>query len=114
MIEWQGQKMDPEVKAKWVEALRSGEYKQGQLLLKKERPDGTAKHCCLGVLCEITGVMIEKGQAFPFFDMEPEKSWQLHPADAETLATVNDGIGQFAVDGPATFEQIAQLIEDNL
>lgn len=41
-------KMNPEVKAKWVAALRSGEYKQTKDRLK----DGSG-HCCLGVLCDI-------------------------------------------------------------
>lgn len=40
--------MNPEIKAKWVAALRSGKYKQGQGELR----DGK-KFCCLGVLCDI-------------------------------------------------------------
>ena len=43
--------IDPDLKAKWVAALRSGDYKQGQHYLKT--PDDT--YCCLGVLCEIAG-----------------------------------------------------------
>lgn len=39
--------MNQEVKKAWLEALRSGNYKQGQSWLK----DGD-KYCCLGVLCE--------------------------------------------------------------
>lgn len=43
-------KMNPEVKAEWVAALRSGEYKQ-----TKERvlADGRGGFCCLGVLCDL-------------------------------------------------------------
>jgi hypothetical protein len=37
-----------EFRKKWIEALRSGKYKQGREYLKK---DGF--HCCLGVACEI-------------------------------------------------------------
>jgi hypothetical protein len=40
--------MNPEIKEKWIEALQSGEYKQGQNSLKTD--DG---FCCLGVLCDI-------------------------------------------------------------
>lgn len=40
--------MNPEVKAKWLKALRSGRYKQTKHALKKE--DG---YCCLGVLTNI-------------------------------------------------------------
>lgn len=41
-------KMDPNVKARWVEALRSGKYRQTREALKDR--DG---HCCLGVLCDL-------------------------------------------------------------
>jgi hypothetical protein len=43
------QKINPEVKAKWVAALRSGEYKQCKGRLHS--PDGG--FCCLGVLSDI-------------------------------------------------------------
>ena len=50
--EHKGEKMNPEIKADWLTALRSGEYKQGKGFLKNE--DGeTARYCCLGVLCEL-------------------------------------------------------------
>ena len=41
--------MNPEWKAKWVNALRSGEYKQAQDYLRTN--DG---YCCLGVICDLT------------------------------------------------------------
>ena len=41
--------MNPTVKAKWIAALRSGEYQQGQYALRT--PDN--KFCCLGVLCDV-------------------------------------------------------------
>lgn len=41
--------MNPEVKAKWIAALRSGEYKQGFYQLRQS--DG--RSCCLGVLCDL-------------------------------------------------------------
>lgn len=34
---------------KWMEALRSGEYKQVQGTLMGETPDGEIGYCCLGV-----------------------------------------------------------------
>jgi hypothetical protein len=42
--------MKPEIKKLWVEALRSGKYKQAKEAL---RTDNKKAHCCLGVLCEI-------------------------------------------------------------
>lgn len=41
--------MNPELKARWVEALRSGEYEQGYAKLRST--DDT--YCCLGVLYDI-------------------------------------------------------------
>lgn len=45
--------MDVELKAKWVAALRSGEYQQitGQLR-------GGGGYCCLGVFCIVAGLPI--------------------------------------------------------
>lgn len=45
-------KMDPEIKAKWIAALRSGKYKQGQNAMRIVAPDGDC-FCCLGVLCDV-------------------------------------------------------------
>ncbi len=46
--------MNEEIKARWVEALRSGEYMQGQMLLRSRDPIlDVDRFCCLGVLCEI-------------------------------------------------------------
>lgn len=41
--------MKSEIKAKWVTALRSGEYTQGRGQLRTN----DNKFCCLGVLCDI-------------------------------------------------------------
>lgn len=43
--------MNPEVKAKWVAALRSGEYEQAKGVLRK-----ADSYCCLGVLCDLSGI----------------------------------------------------------
>ncbi len=41
-------KMDPAIKAKWVKALRSGEYEQ-----TRQRLHDSTGYCCLGVLCDL-------------------------------------------------------------
>lgn len=47
--------MDSSVKEMWVKALRSGQYDQGTLYLKKEDFETkNIQYCCLGVLAEIT------------------------------------------------------------
>jgi hypothetical protein len=43
--------MKEDVKNKWIEALRSGKYEQTDNRLKKDN-----KFCCLGVLCDISGI----------------------------------------------------------
>lgn len=47
--------MNPKVKEKWVEALRSGRYKQGYQQLRCECVDD-ATYCCLGVLCDLHSI----------------------------------------------------------
>jgi hypothetical protein len=41
--------MNKEIKAKWVKALRSGQYKQGRNKLRSANNE----FCCLGVLCNL-------------------------------------------------------------
>lgn len=41
-----------------VEALRSDRFQQGRRHLKRANLDGSVRHCCLGVACEIA---IEQG-----------------------------------------------------
>lgn len=48
--------MNREVKKKWVEALRSGHYHQGREHLRQNYDDDY-EYCCLGVLCEVEGLM---------------------------------------------------------
>lgn len=52
--------MKKDIMEKWVAALRSGEYTQGRTQLRTESIDGkTSGYCCLGVLCEISGLPYE-------------------------------------------------------
>ena len=47
--------MNKEAKTKWIEALRSGQYVKGeQQLCYIDSETKLTKHCCLGVLCDIT------------------------------------------------------------
>lgn len=46
--------MDQDVKAKWVKALRSGEYKQARGMMRVDGDtEGEYGYCCLGVLCDL-------------------------------------------------------------
>lgn len=51
--------MNPALKKAWVEALRSGEYKQGKARLCSGTGENEA-FCCLGVLADICGPHINK------------------------------------------------------
>lgn len=55
--------MIPEIKAKWIEALRSGRYLQGVGALKKD-----TKFCCLGVLCDVKDPKGWEGNNKDLFD----------------------------------------------
>lgn len=116
-------KMQPEIKTKWLAALRSGKYAQGQGKLY----NGSA-FCCLGVLCD---VMSQDSWEELSFDETSEPDTYLHEfgdsnevldsifreeigisSDAQDkLTKMNDG----GKDEPArTFAQIADWIEENL
>ena len=44
--------MNPEIRARWTAALRSGAFQQGRESLHQKDPDdGIERLCCLGVLC---------------------------------------------------------------
>lgn len=44
--------MKKTIAEKWVQALRSGKYKQGREVLHNNE-DGKDTYCCLGVLCDL-------------------------------------------------------------
>lgn len=48
--------MRESIKKKWIEALRSGKYKQGRNELKNEKDE----MCCLGVLCQVYKEIVKK------------------------------------------------------
>lgn len=52
--------MKKEIAKRWIKALRSGKYKQGQNYLKQFNKKGEVKHCCLGVLCELYNDTMKK------------------------------------------------------
>ena len=100
--------MDAKLKAKWVKALRSGRYKQGEGYLK----DGDT-YCCLGVLCRVQGVDPELASAtgtLSTSQLKPAFSGGLPLARTAALANMNDGnlVRQHS------FREIADYIEKNL
>lgn len=129
--------MNPEIKARWVAALRSGKYEQERAVLK-----GKSGFCCLGVLCEIYATdsgftawqsddFSEEGEELPNQDVV---RWAAFPhkygdesepclndlkveigGEYRNLADHNDG-DQHAKPPrpPRTFAEIADAIESQL
>jgi hypothetical protein len=52
--------MKKEVAKKWIQALRSGKYKQGKGFLKHYNNKNEPRYCCLGVLCELYNNTMKK------------------------------------------------------
>lgn len=50
--------MDAQLKASWVEALRSGKFQQAEGKLHDTQKDA---YCCLGVLCRVIGAEFGQG-----------------------------------------------------
>jgi len=112
--------MNPQIKQKWVSALRSGEYQQTQRYLRKE--DG---FCCLGVLCDLYGKennvewnLANNGHNYEFQDKEsylPSSVIEWSGVE-EDAPRINGEIGTLSElnDTGSTFEQIANLIEEHL
>ncbi len=104
--------MNPEVKAKWVAALRSGKFTQGRSALKTV--DGG--YCCLGVLCEINGDLTEDG--YVENDTEEDEtgtSASYPPAGYQGLThTEIRHLGRMNDLYRATFAQIADYAEAKL
>lgn len=112
--------MNQDIKAKWVAALRSGEYQQGDDKLKNH-VDNT--YCCLGVLCDLHSKLTGLGHwddnghyrdrldGNDLYLTTGVRLWaeldEHHPrVDGDGLGTLNDN--------GYTFAQIADLIEVHL
>ncbi len=66
-------KIDPEFKVKWLAALRSGEYIQGQGALRTDLDGHNSSYCCLGVACSLLPNLVtptQAGRTFNFKDRE--------------------------------------------
>lgn len=130
MIE--NEKMNPEIKAKWIAALRSGEYQQTHGVLEQvvKNSDRGAGFCCLGVLCKLAA---DEGVVVRHFDPDSTRPNAMYGAEEvggfppdevnewagtnvsryfvlaredfkSSLADLNDNRGY-------TFEQVADVIE---
>jgi len=97
--------MDAQLKAKWVEALRSGKYQQTTNYLKSDNG-----YCCLGVLCDIQGADFDAiKEEFGSLSLAYNPKQYLGKVDeliSHDLAQMNDN--------GKSFLEIADYIEKNL
>jgi hypothetical protein len=109
--------MDAQLRAKWVEALRSKKYRQVQGNLREETSKHRYGYCCLGVLCHTMGSRWKDGT--PMLDgkrMEHEQEAYLS-YEALLMADLGD-VSQRRLaemnDAGNSFAEIADYIETNL
>lgn len=131
------EKMNPEIKADWVQALRSGQYKQGVGGLQTT-VGGERRNCCLGVLTDravLAGVVepwvAPTGLQSPFDRVDDESAilpeavrvWAgLGDHNPDVIAGKQSEDGWYEAhaslaelnDGGLTFAEIADLIEEQL
>lgn len=100
--------MNKEMKEKWVEALRSGEYNQGKGRLRQANQYGSY-YCCLGVLRDLYPNLI-KGQNGAL-SPEDRKQIGISAIVQGKLINMNDGLYR---EKPTPFCKIADYIEKNL
>jgi hypothetical protein len=113
--------MNPDLKKRWVAALRSGEYEQGEGLLSyTETASGITYYCCIGVLCDIlkdesdlfaVSYFINKvnyyGYSYNTLSEEQREYVKILSPIMKELIDLNDN-------QLATFNEIADYIEENL
>lgn len=104
--------MDKDIKAFWVDALRSGKYKQA----KEQLSDGK-KFCCLGVLCDVMAHPLWEYDRDYEAQIMLDELWEIPPElrkkckitrhEQMELINLNDEKNK-------TFPEIADWIEENL
>lgn len=112
--------MKADLKTKWVEALRSGDYQQGRKYLRKANVHtGVVQWCCLGVLCEISGKGHWDGDAYVVGvggGGGENGVWLLpfHFREEIGISVNQESELAYMNDAPTAFATIAHYIEENL
>lgn len=119
-------KLPQEFKTKWLNALRSGNYKQGRNMLVQTSKDLGSLYCCLGVagaICDIDDDRMEGLAAFNgpnecLFKDTSLPNFFIRPSAAQTtvlnyLMGMNDG-NDYDDRSPLSFDEISTWIEANL
>jgi hypothetical protein len=109
--------MDKKIKAKWIKALRSGDFNRATATLCEVRKNGQTAFCCLGVLAHIAspnpwrkheGEYTFNGNCnnTGLLDGSFQATVGITDEEQDTLAAMND-------DG-LSFKKLARYIEKNL
>jgi hypothetical protein len=98
--------MDAELKAKWVKALRSGEFEQ----CRGDLSDGIG-FCCIGVGYQLTGHDCDEVIESDDPTGVAAQAIGLSPTEEGVLVRMNDGDEKMR---PHAFSEIADYIERNL
>ena len=103
--------MDTEIKTKWLDALRSGKYRQGANYLRTRGADRD-NYCCLGVLCELA---VAEGVIEPPV-IEPTGEYYYAgdsaaylPAEVRRWADLPDSMGHFLSDGNLPHNSLTEM-----
>ena len=109
----------------WIEALRSGKYRQGRGYLAARKANDSIWHCCLGVACELAveAGVIKRPRINALGQRVYDGSKQLLPLSVRDWLGLVNGAGAFITpagrrhdlvemnDAGKDFYQIADLIE---
>lgn len=130
--------MPRELRDKWVQALRSGEYRQDTKALMQQPIFDEPGYCCLGILCMVSGLGVLKPGCFTYRNPEydhstggtqwddddvvllPEVELQDEELDdtlRKTFGLSNDNHGRLIEMNDyekKSFAEIADWIEDNI
>ena len=111
-----------ELRAKWIAALRSGDYRQGMTALRRAGGgEDEDSYCCLGVLCDVydPGRWSRRaGDTWYCYrglngslPEEVRKLVGLTDGEAQALVDLNDGLYPEGMHRRLTFPEIANHLE---
>jgi hypothetical protein len=110
--------VNKKIKAKWVAALRSGEYKKGNFQLRNNDDE----FCCLGVLCNLHAQAHPEIAALQQYEDAYMNQQAFLPFSVMIWAELKEvnpfvknlSLSQFNDESNLNFKQIALLIDKNL
>lgn len=107
-------KFTQELKQKWLDALRSGKYKQGRKALHSDKYEDGDRYCCLGVLCKVADIPLKDSQQIQAYTILASLL-DTGQTKTDKLINMNDG-DEYTLPprAPSSFAEIADWIEDNM